>query len=1079
MRNLLVLLLAVSVVFGQVAAGGFEPDISYVDAKVQSLKVRQRLNQQQLERVLAVYAEVKERISARDRWVEKLKLLKTEQEDLATHLDRLERQITGLRAEQALPQLSQDASVEQLEQSYRQSSVALELAKDELVTAEQNLKELAERRRKLPELLGELRVHLSELDKRRLEDDYEELAEASQLLKHVSIQAVRSEMQYYEAELMVLPQRERLLIAQRELAALKVTREQQLNAFWRERLAEGMRLEAERAVLLAEKELQQVAALLRPVAEENLKIAKLRAERRIAVKIDQTRKELEQTRQMLLRVQQNLVRLKGRIETVGLTDSTGVLLRKVLDELPDLRDYQRRIVSRQQELSNLQTQIFELEEQQGRAGEVRDELFRKLKLAREEKLETDAERLLQTRSSLLKTQLAELGVYFDLVMELDAEQRQLVADLTGTRKFIEENILWVKTLPAISLSDFSKAVSFVRRLTWGLVKSTAAGLLENVLRETFKLLLVLTGAVAVFYLLLRIRKRLHDYIVAVGTVEVERPGIESVAGTLKVFFATIALSAVAPALLVVIFGIIHSLGENLVLLQAVAAGLGTVIVPYLTTRFLLAFGMRMGLAQAHLEWSEQRIATLCSLVERINILVIPSIFFVSFIQSLNFSETEQALTGRFFYVFGNVALAYVIFRLLHPIRGVVYEDSEEHKYWYRYILCICVASIPVVLAVISALGYTYAAMQLWEVFGKTVLAASYVIVFKALAYTLIVAKASKSEDKQAVSEEELKQFKLQAYSMVSQASIIALTLYVLFIWMPVIPALNYLNKVELWSTSVEVVKEGGTAYEVVSIKLTDVVLCAVVLVLTVITARNVPGLVELIFLQRLPLDAGTRYAFILISRYVIVIVGTVLAAGRLGVKWGHVQWMIAAVSVGLGFGLQEIFSNFISGLIILLERPVRVGDIVTVEGVTGTITRIRIRSTTVTDYDMKELIIPNKNFITGQVINWTLSSTVSRVSVPIQVAYGTDTDLVTKLLLQAVEVDEVVLKEPPPVVVFSGFGDSGLEIKLFYYIPNRNVYNDTLTRVNRRIDTLLREAGVKIPYPQRDIHIVSQVTAKP
>ena len=123
----------------------------------------------------------------------------------------------------------------------------------------------------------------------------------------------------------------------------------------------------------------------------------------------------------------------------------------------------------------------------------------------------------------------------------------------------------------------------------------------------------------------------------------------------------------------------------------------------------------------------------------------------------------------------------------------------------------------------------------------------------------------------------------------------------------------------------------------------------------------------------------------------------------LGVTWSSVQWLVAAVSVGLGFGLQEIFANFVSGLLLLVERPVRVGDTITVGGVTGTVTRIRIRATTIQDWDLKELVVPNKDLVTGHLLNWTLSDAANRVTVFVGVAYGSrDAEQVTRVLREIV-----------------------------------------------------------------------------
>ena len=156
--------------------------------------------------------------------------------------------------------------------------------------------------------------------------------------------------------------------------------------------------------------------------------------------------------------------------------------------------------------------------------------------------------------------------------------------------------------------------------------------------------------------------------------------------------------------------------------------------------------------------------------------------------------------------------------------------------------------------------------------------------------------------------------------------------------------------------------------------------------------RNIPGLLEIAVLQRLPLETSARYAVTTLASYAIILVGVVMGAGSLGLRWNQIQWLATALTFGLAFGLQEIFANFVAGLIILFERPLRVGDIVTVDDVTGVVSRVRIRATTITNWDRKEFVVPNKEFITGKLLNWTLSDQVNRIVINVGIAYGSDTD---------------------------------------------------------------------------------------
>ncbi len=190
------------------------------------------------------------------------------------------------------------------------------------------------------------------------------------------------------------------------------------------------------------------------------------------------------------------------------------------------------------------------------------------------------------------------------------------------------------------------------------------------------------------------------------------------------------------------------------------------------------------------------------------------------------------------------------------------------------------------------------------------------------------------------------------------------------------------------------------------------------------------------------------------SRYLIAIVGIIFAFRSIGFDWSQVQWIVAALGVGVGFGLQEIVANFISGLIILFERPVRVGDTVTIGNLTGTVSRIHIRATSMTDGENREIIIPNKSLITEKVINWTLTDSITRVTLKISIAYGTDTLRAQTLILEAVKATPQVLDTPAPSVFFIGFGTSALEFEVRAFVlqlaHRSTVINDLHVAIERR-----------------------------
>ena len=255
--------------------------------------------------------------------------------------------------------------------------------------------------------------------------------------------------------------------------------------------------------------------------------------------------------------------------------------------------------------------------------------------------------------------------------------------------------------------------------------------------------------------------------------------------------------------------------------------------------------------------------------------------------------------------------------------------------------------------------------------------------------------------------------------------------------------------------------------------LADLLLALVFVALTSVAARNLPALLELALLQRLPLDSGSRYAVSTIVRYLILITGVSAISGALGIGWQKVQWLAAALTFGLAFGLQEIFANFVSGIIILIERPIRVGDIVTVGETEGRVTQLRMRATTIQDRDRRELLIPNKEFITGSVVNWTLTDSVTRIVLQVGIAYGSDTARARALLLELAGKHSLVLADPPPQAIFRSFGDSSLNFELRVFLGNRDHWPEVTDELHTKIDAAFRKARIEIAFPQRDIHVRS------
>jgi len=287
------------------------------------------------------------------------------------------------------------------------------------------------------------------------------------------------------------------------------------------------------------------------------------------------------------------------------------------------------------------------------------------------------------------------------------------------------------------------------------------------------------------------------------------------------------------------------------------------------------------------------------------------------------------------------------------------------------------------------------------------------------------------------------------------------------IWSEVLPAFNILNDVTLWHHAVTVAGEAAMA----PITLADLGLAMLIAVATFVAMKRFPALLEILLLQRVRMTAGSRYTITTLTTYVIVGVGVVVFFKVIGTDWSKVQWLLAALSVGIGFGLQEIVANFISGIIILFERPIRVGDVVTVGGADGVVTRIQIRATTIRTWDRQELLVPNKEFITGRLLNWSLSDQTTRIKVPVGVAYGSDVEKAMLLMDEAAAENTNVLKEPSPSILFEAFGDNTLNLVLRCFVGAQDVRMTTLTQLHQTINKRFNEAGITIAFPQRDVHL--------
>ncbi|MDN3552873.1 mechanosensitive channel MscK [Halomonas almeriensis] len=403
---------------------------------------------------------------------------------------------------------------------------------------------------------------------------------------------------------------------------------------------------------------------------------------------------------------------------------------------------------------------------------------------------------------------------------------------------------------------------------------------------------------------------------------------------------------------------------------------------------------------------------------------------------------------------------------------------------FRLVLGLSMAGVPLVLAGLVVSGYAYTALSLVSRFVMTLyLLGGWILVEAAvvrglavaarrLAYRRALARRRAQQEQEGESgldivDEpplDMQQVNQQSLRLAKLGLMIGFLVALYVVWAELLTVFGYLEQVMLFGGEGQGADIVGGAMSVA-----DIVVALLTIGLTFMLARNLPGLLEVMVLSRLELKQGSAYAITSLLSYTIVGTGVIMSLGALGVAWSNLQWLVAALGVGLGFGLQEIFANFISGLIILFERPVRIGDTITIGNLTGTVSRIRIRATTVTDFDRKEIIIPNKTFVTDQLINWSLSDSITRVILTYGVQLGTEPGLMQRLLQQAADENERVLRDPPPEIFFMRYTDSAMEYELRIYVNSLGDRLFATDEVNTRVGQLLAEHGLNIAFNQMDV----------
>lgn len=793
-------------------------------------------------------------------------------------------------------------------------------------------------------------------------------------------------------------------------------------------------------------------------------------ERRAALASTEERVDLVETR--VSDLQQEFEELQTRLQTAGL-DVSGeyaALLRKRLNRMEAQHLDAGVIAGIKKSLEDARVALFAVEELDAATTEVASS-------ASAEALAADRRALIESLRETTAEHIESLNVLFEQVRDLQT----LIRDYSN---LLSERLFWLPSTDPVSIQT---------------LRDTAAGFRWLAERQHWQTLMLnigpsiagqplawLLSAALIGLLAARgvLRRRLLATADNVGHVRHDHFGL-----TLAALLYTI-LRALPGSVAFLLAGVL--VADVSAFGQALAQGLFDAALVFFLFWFLRHIATEGGLGHRHFRWSENVLLALRKSVVWLLLVLLPVVAFGR-MSHADIGEVYQSSLGRLLFAIASIALAWFAHRIVSTI--IVGTSASNPRRWLLLFYVATVAA-PITHMGLALIGYQHTAVALQSTLFITVcwivgvnllyylavralgirerrLALERLLAQRELDRSLSEAREAADNSGEGMPENldtpdlDLDLINHQTHALLRM--IVAGMALVGFwmLWSNFIPAFSVFDELTLWT--VPAVTESGSA---IPITLQDLLLALLLGTLTFFAARNLPGMLEVAVLSRLNLAPGSSYAVTTISTYCIVIIGIVMSLGAIGAQWSKLQWLVAALGVGLGFGLQEIVANFVSGLILLFERPVRVGDTVTVGEHTGTVSRIRIRATTLTDWDRKEQIIPNKTFVTQEVTNWTLSDSVTRVIIRVGVAYGSDINLVQKLLQDLANANERVVADPPPAVFCVNFGDSSVDFEIRAFVTSILDIMLLGHEMRASIAAALAEHDIVIPFPQRDIHII-------
>lgn len=1006
----------------------------------------------------------------------------------------------------------------QINQSIELLESELRLVREKNLEIEGRISSMGQRRVELPDLLGEMQSRLrnfSEEAKAGVGNANEPafMANARKAVDQTQKMLLRATIDTCQVQLNTYELRLELAKAQQSQVYRAISELEEKLKILRSFSNEAKRKEAEEATRRAKQELSQFSMsipAIKTLVEENAGLAARRAE--LLSLSEEVTTGLDESRKRLTKILEDRKSLGEKVQTMGFSDYLGLLFRVKKTELPTPAIYREKIQRRKTLIIRIQEQLLELEDKADKMHDIallQKEILSSLdKSTSEEKrktIEAKLSEILQMRREYLDSLIVEYHSLFTRLGDLDSLERRLLDAIRQFESFINKHVFWIPSCQTLGLQHFGNGaeglIQIFKSAKWGQLYYSFS---QAVLRNPTPFV----AAAFCFILLLWLRRRALNMNVGIAE-QAANIGTDRFSLTLGSLLLTLVWTSTWPMLILFLSVLTTWTVEPVGPGKLLEEGLWRILPIVWALSFFRGFFRENGLASAHFRLRMEKVhKILKTKILALGLISVP-LFLMSDIIANQPNERLQESLGRILFILSALSVA----GLLHSIfslKGKVFPEIEKNYsgktvYRLRYLMYFLGVTAPVFMCVLAFLGYLFTAQQLFINLIQTIIAGFAAIFVHGFASRILQLQRRSLALKKA---EELRnnpvnledapvslgkipsdgkdELPIHVISQQTNTILLGLILFLFGffmwnIWRDVLPAARILEKAHLYtvesSVSESVTLADGQVKTQIVQRMVDITLLELfmtigVIALTILACQNIPGFLEFAILRRLPLDNGARFAITSLTNYVIIVIGLAYSLQLLGVGWNKVQWLITGVSVGLGFGLQEIFANFISGLILLFERPMRVGDVVTVGNYVGEVTKIQIRATTILSFDRQEVIVPNKDFVTGQIVNWTLSDRIFRLVIKVGVAYGTNPKKVQKILLQIVKENGKALATPPAVAILVGFGDSSLDFELRAFFDTPSNFGLLTSELNVAIFEAFAKEGIEIPFPQRDLHII-------